>query len=156
MRQLPADTDSISGSAAAQVAVGLEPSVRAVETLPVVLVRLGERGSEYRELEFVLIDLLAAADQLSSDLLAGPGCNSPTPLSILRLYEQTFGKSRKVGVNFAGPKLPRAYRLRTCAYTLFPVFRSGSADLDPYASRHHTDLDAPAVDGEVQPMPTEM
>src|SRR5712664_1725929 len=40
--------------------------------------------------------------------------------------------------------------------TLFAVFWSGSADLDPYASRHRADLDPPALDREVQPMPPEM
>src|SRR5260221_2989712 len=79
MRQLLADADSISGSSTAEVAVGLEPSVRAVETLPVVLIGLSELSGEDRELELVLIDLLTAADQLNSNLLAGPGCNSPHP-----------------------------------------------------------------------------
>src|SRR6266478_8730913 len=76
---LLAHTNSSSGRPATQVAVGLDPCDRAVEALPVVLIGLGERGGEDRELELVLVDLLAPADQLSSDLLAGPGCNSPHP-----------------------------------------------------------------------------
>src|SRR5260221_7245849 len=79
MRQLLADADSISGSSTAEVAVGLEPSVRAVETLPVVLIGLSELSGEDRELELVLIDLLTAADQLSSNLLACPGVQLPPP-----------------------------------------------------------------------------
>src|SRR6266852_1873797 len=49
--------------------------------------------------------------RISSAAISSPdlGAIPPTPLCILRLYEQTFGQSRKVGVNFAGPELPRAY-----------------------------------------------
>ncbi len=100
MRQLPAGADSISGSSTAEVAVGFDPCDRAVEALPVILVRLGELSRETGELQLLLIDLLAAADQLNSDLFAGPGYNSPTPLSIMRLYEQMFGVSTKGSVNF--------------------------------------------------------
>jgi len=77
--QLLAYTDSSSRSPATDVAVGLEPSVRAVETLPFVFVGLGECSREDREFELVLVDLLAPADQLGSNLLAGPRCNSPHP-----------------------------------------------------------------------------
>src|SRR6266478_3405095 len=76
---LLAHTNSSSGRPATQVAVGLETGVRAVEALPVVLVGLGELSGEDRELELVLVDLLAPADQLGSDLLAGSGCNSRVP-----------------------------------------------------------------------------
>src|SRR6266446_5009113 len=108
MRQLLADADSISCSSTAEVAIGFEPSVRAVETLPVVLIGLSELIGEDRELELVLIDLLTAADQLNSNLLAGPGCNSPHPTLHTEIVEQMFGESRKIGVNFARPELPRA------------------------------------------------
>src|SRR5260370_24795227 len=70
----------IGADPATDVAVGLEPSVRAVETLPLVLVGLGELRGKDRELELVMIDLLAPADQFGSDLLAGPGCNTPHPI----------------------------------------------------------------------------
>ena len=79
LRRLPADADSISGSSTAEVAVGFDPCDRAVEALPVVLIGLSELSREDRELELVLIDLLAPADQLNTDLLASPGCNSPHP-----------------------------------------------------------------------------
>src|SRR5438445_11440866 len=78
-RQLLAHADWVAGSSATHVASGFDPRDRAVEALPVVLVGLGELSGEDRELELVLIDLLTAADQLRSDLLAGPGCNSPHP-----------------------------------------------------------------------------
>src|SRR5467141_2643154 len=79
MRQLPADADSISGGSTAQVTVGLEPSVRAVEALPVVLIGLSDLSGENLELELVPVDPLASPDQLRSDLIAGSGCNSPHP-----------------------------------------------------------------------------
>ena len=45
----------------------------------VVLVSLGELGRQARELELVLIDLLAAADQLCGDRLAGSWRSVPGP-----------------------------------------------------------------------------
>src|SRR6266852_4178866 len=77
--QLLADADPIAGSAATQMAVALDPRDRAVEALFFVLVGLCIGGGEDRELELVLIDLQSASDQLRSDLLACPGCNSPHP-----------------------------------------------------------------------------
>src|SRR6266849_4120402 len=77
--QLLADADPIAGSAATQMAVGLDPRDRAVEALFFVLVGLGIGGGKDRELELVLVDLPTPAGQLNSDLLAGAGCKSPHP-----------------------------------------------------------------------------
>ncbi len=71
MLNLLAGADARTRGAATQVAVGLEPADRAVKPLPVVLVGRGELGGQVGELEFLLIDLLAAADQLRGDRLAG-------------------------------------------------------------------------------------
>src|SRR5712692_1213259 len=75
MLQLLAGADSSAGCAATHVAVGLEPGDGALEALPVVLVGLGEPGSQAGELELFLIDLLAATDQLRGDRLAGSRSN---------------------------------------------------------------------------------
>src|SRR5216683_4976061 len=77
--QLLADADPIAGGAATHMAIGLDPRDRAVKALFFVLVGLGISGGEDRELELVLIDLPTPADQLRSNLLASPGCNSPHP-----------------------------------------------------------------------------
>src|SRR5712692_8155500 len=77
MLQLLPGADSSTCSAATHVAVGLEPGDRALEALPVVLVGLGELGGQVGELELVLIDLLATADQLRSDRLADPRHSFP-------------------------------------------------------------------------------
>src|SRR6266852_5290984 len=97
--------------------------------------------------------------RISSAAISSPalGATPPTPLCILKSYEQTFGESRKFSVNFGGSHsgghmasgpAPTPFS-QSCRQLL-------GADLDPYAMRHHADLDAPAVDREVQPMPTEM
>src|SRR5712692_1236979 len=87
--------------------------------------------------------------RISSAAISSPalGATPPTPLCILRLYEQMFGESIKRGVNFARHELPRAYGLRTRAYTLFKVLCSAlRRRLDRQATRHHADFDAAAVD----------
>src|SRR5258706_674627 len=77
--QLLADADPIARSNATHMATCLDPRDRAVEALFFVLVGVGIGRSEDRELELVLVDLQSTPDQLRSDLLAGPGCNSPRP-----------------------------------------------------------------------------
>src|SRR5713101_6051479 len=69
--QLLAGADSSTCCAATHVAVGLEPGNRAVEALPVVLVGIGKLCGQTGELQLVLIDLLAATNQLGGDRLAG-------------------------------------------------------------------------------------
>src|SRR5712692_315160 len=76
---LLADAYAIAGSPATHVTDRLEPRDRAVEALLVVLVGLGELGRQAGELELLLIDLLAATDQLGGDRLAGSRRNSPDP-----------------------------------------------------------------------------
>src|SRR5216684_2771541 len=71
MLNLLAGADSSTRGAAAQVAAGLEPGDRALEALPVVLIGRGELGGQVRELEFLLVDLLTATDQLRGDRLTG-------------------------------------------------------------------------------------
>src|SRR6266849_8325356 len=100
--QLLADAEAIAGSSAAQMTVGLDSGDGAVEALPVVLVGLGELCGEDRELELVLIDLLTPADQLSGDLLADPGCNSPHPTLHTEIVRTDVWRvKKKGGVNFA-------------------------------------------------------
>src|SRR5260370_15589231 len=71
MLNLLAGADRRTGRAAAHMAAGLEPGDRALEALPVVLIGGGELGGQVGELEFVLVDLLPATDQLRGDRLAG-------------------------------------------------------------------------------------
>src|SRR6266849_3028086 len=71
MLNLLAGADASTGCAAAHVAAGLEPCDRALEALPVVLIGRGKRGGQGGALAFLLIDLLAATDQLRGDRLAG-------------------------------------------------------------------------------------
>src|SRR5229473_3392006 len=77
MLNLLAGADSSTRGAATQVAAGLEPGDRALEALPVVLIGRGELGGQVRELEFLLVDLLTATDQLRGDRLAGPSRSFP-------------------------------------------------------------------------------
>src|SRR5216684_969210 len=71
MLGLLAGADASTGRAATQVAAGLQPGDRALEALPVVLIGRGELGGQVGELELLLIDLLAATDQLRGDRLTG-------------------------------------------------------------------------------------
>src|SRR5713226_6172842 len=71
MLNLLPGADAGTGRAAAHMAVGLEPGDRSLEALPVVLVGRSELGCQVGELELVLIDLLAPADQLGGDRLTG-------------------------------------------------------------------------------------
>jgi hypothetical protein len=77
------------------MAVGLEPGDRALETLPVVLVGLGEPGRQVGELELLLIDLLAAANQLGGERLAGLGASPQTPASMLEIVRTSVCVSTK-------------------------------------------------------------
>src|SRR4029077_13746117 len=95
MLNLLAGADARAGRAATQVAVGLEPGVRALEALPVVLVGGGELGREVGELELVLVDLAAAADQLSGERLAGPRRNSPDPSIHTRIVRTSVWPIKK-------------------------------------------------------------
>src|SRR6266851_4649811 len=89
MLNLLAGADARTGSATAQMAVGLEPADGAVEALPVVLIGRGELGGQVGKLEFLPIDLLTAADQLGSDRLAG----SRRSLPGLNLHDQSVRTS---------------------------------------------------------------
>src|SRR5216683_3146505 len=110
--QLLSDADPIAGGAATHVAVGLDPRDRTVEALFFVLVGLGIGGGKDRELELVLVDLLTAADQLSSDLLAGPGCNSPHPTLHTEIIRTDVWRVKKNLVLISRHELRRHYGLR--------------------------------------------
>src|SRR5260370_34221958 len=87
-------------SAATHVAVGLEPSDWAVEALPVVLVGLGELGSQTGELELVSIDLLAATDQLRGYRLAGSRRSFPGHNLRVESLRTTVWWVKKIGCYF--------------------------------------------------------
>jgi hypothetical protein len=72
MLRLLAGADASTGRAATHMADDLEPGDRGLEALPVVLIGRGELGGQVGELELLLIDLLATADQLRGDRLTGP------------------------------------------------------------------------------------
>src|SRR4029077_7132806 len=95
MLNLPAGADARAGRATTQVAVGLEPGVGALEALPVVLVGGGEPGRQVRELELLLVDLPAAADQLSGERLAGSRRNSPDPSIHTRIVRTSVWRIKK-------------------------------------------------------------
>src|SRR5260370_5494332 len=71
MLNLLAGADARTCRATAHVAVGLEPGDRGLKALPVVLIGRRELGGQVGELELLLIDLLAAADQLRRERLTG-------------------------------------------------------------------------------------
>src|SRR5216683_1114103 len=104
--ELLSDADPIAGGAATHMAVRLDPRDRTVEALFFVLVGLGISGGKDRELELVLIDLLSPADQLSSDLLAGPGCNSPHPTLHTKIVRTDVWRVKKKLVLISSPRTP--------------------------------------------------
>src|ERR1700682_3244331 len=98
MLDLLAGADASTGRAAAHMAVGLEPGDRGLEALPVVLIGLGELGGQVGELELLLIDLLAAADQLGGDRLTGSRRNSPDPSIHTRIVRTSVWGVNKIGL----------------------------------------------------------
>src|SRR5712692_5409724 len=98
MLNLLAGANASTGRAAAHMAVGLEPADWALEALPVVLIGRGELGGQVGELELLLIDLLAAADQLRGDHPTGPRRNSPDPSIHTRIVRTSVWRVNKMGL----------------------------------------------------------
>src|SRR4029077_3311784 len=101
MLNLVAGADARAGRAATQVAVGLEPGVRALEALPVVLVGGGEPGGQVGELELLFVDLAAATDQLGGERLAGSRRNSPDPSIHIRIVRTSVWSVNRIGLLIA-------------------------------------------------------
>src|SRR6267378_2480313 len=72
-----AGANPISSRATWEMAIGLDPGDRAVETFLIVLVGLGKLSRDRGELEIDYIDKPAVFDQLRPQL--GAGCFTPTP-----------------------------------------------------------------------------
>src|SRR6266852_3010322 len=141
MLQLLAGADPSTCGAATHVAVGLKPGDRAVEALPVVFVGHSKLGGQARELELVLIDLLAAANQLRGDRLAGPRRSFPgltlhtesvrTPVWRVNRIGLLIFKAPKQGVLRASLAKPTQSRLQSPDPAQTPSSQSVSASRYP-------------------------
>src|SRR5713226_6817185 len=98
MLNLLAGANPSTRCATAHMAVGLEPGDRALEALPVVLIGGGELGGQVGELELLLIDLPATADQLRGERLTGSRHNSPDPSIHTRIVRTSVWCVNKMGL----------------------------------------------------------